>query len=495
MTLVTNALQSTGMKNFPQKFVERIEHLLPVEEVESFLQCATEPLPKTVRLVQNGKPSHQNLEDDLWDLSPVADLPNAFFIDRTHREKNPLGNTLTHFSGGIYIQSLSSMLPVIVLDPQSGEKILDLCSAPGSKTTFIAEKMNFSGVVVANEPSSSRSKKLASNVDRIGCTNVVLTQSDGVALSAFLGQEFDRILLDAPCSSEGYGRKSADFFTRNWNEKNIFASAKLQKRLIESAFKMLKPGGTLVYSTCTTAPEENELVVQYLCDTFGDAVEICAINFSNIPHYRGVSAWDSKHISAEISSNVCRLYPHLKSVQWDSECFFVAKIKKIKPLELMPPQKSNPPKIKKLDKQKTAEILVHIQKKWGIDRKFFKTFVFWVRENGSVWMGTKEVFRYIETHLCRRAGMEIFNEYGKITSIFSMNFGHLAIKNCVDLDLLEYKKWMQGNNLQNKNTKIKMENFGGVFLVRYRGVCLGFGTMQEGGILKNKLSRELVLGL
>jgi len=208
------------MHTFPQRFIERIHEILPPEEWDDFFHKATEPLPRTVRITSNSLSSKKI--PPFWHLSPVAEIPETYFIERDNQQELPLGKTLEHFSGEMYVASLSSLLAVHVLDPQPEEKILDISAAPGSKTTFIADKMKQTGVLVANEPSSSRSAKLSANLDRMGVLNCVLFQQDGTILDRMFEQEFDRILLDAPCSSEGFGRKRSDFFEKTWQERKIF---------------------------------------------------------------------------------------------------------------------------------------------------------------------------------------------------------------------------------------------------------------------------------
>ena len=352
------------LENFPPRYVERIKQLIPADQWDLFFQNVTKPMPRTIRASQD----IINKTPKTWHLKSVSEIPEAFFIDREDQKTLPLGKTLEHFSGEIYVQSLSSMLPVKILDPQPGEKILDICAAPGSKSTFLAQKMENKGLLVCNEPSGSRSKKLSANLNRMGVLNSVMIQSDGTILHNFFGQEFDKILLDAPCSSEGFSRKDAQFFSKMWSETKIFEAAKLQKRLIESCFKMLVPGGTLLYSTCTSAPEENEFIVEHLLKEFPQA-KLLPIDLGEIPAQKGISEFEGRPISPNVAENVRRIYPHLETENWSSESFFVCLIEKTEPLKMAPPQKpliKNPPNIYK--KNHTAEIITKLAKSFGIDK-------------------------------------------------------------------------------------------------------------------------------
>ena len=189
---------------------------------------------------------------------------------------------------------------------------LDMASAPGSKTTQLAAFMNGSGVLVANELSSSRLKALAANSKRMGVANVALSHFDGAVFGEYMHECFDNILLDAPCSGEGTVRKDANAL-KNWSIASNQDIAVVQKRLIDSAFQALKPGGTLVYSTCTLTPLENQQVCQYLIEEYGDALEI--INLSNLfaGAEQATTAEGYLHVWPQLFDSEGSLLPNLKS--------------------------------------------------------------------------------------------------------------------------------------------------------------------------------------
>ncbi len=472
---------------FPQKFIARISKILPRKELDDFFKNTTEPLPKTIRL------NTKFVQPLGWHLKKTA-ISNMFFIDRDDRQEIPLGRTDAHFCGEIYSQSLSSFLPVEILDGQPGEKILDLCAAPGSKTTAIAERLENSGVVVANEMSSSRAKKLAANVDRIGTRNVVIIQNNGIYLNIFFDQEFDKILVDAPCSSEAFGRRDSKFFEKMWHEKNIFASAKIQKKLLESAFRMCRPGGEIIYSTCTSAPEENEEVVQFLCSMFGDAVEILPINLPNKVLFRnGVKKWNNKKIEPEISKNVIRIWPHLKNEFWNSEQFFCARIKKINPLKDQLDKKTSPKKspIKIFGKNASAEIMTRIRKTFGIDRKVFGKYSL-LEKNGNIFITTKSASMFAKQNPHRRVGMKIIDQDGNFSTEFAVKFGREATKNIFEMNQEQKLKFLAGFDLF-LDKGIEMKNGDQIFM-RYENRCFGVGKiMNDGKKIKNKLDRTWIL--
>ena len=465
------------MKSFPPAFVSRIEKILPVSEWESFWEMATEPLPKVIRT--------DNLGTELgWNLRSTL-VPEAFFIEREDQEVRPLGKTLEHFTGQIYSQSLSSMLPVQVLDPKPGERLLDMCAAPGSKTTFCAQRMANAGLIVANEPSSSRSKKLVSNLNRLGVSNTVLLQSDGTLLDQFIAPMFDKVLLDAPCSSEGFGRRDARFFQDMWSESSIVEMSKLQKRLIVAGFNLLLEGGTMTYSTCTSAPEENEVVVQHLWDCFPGAVEILPINLEDLPHHPGLTAWEGRSFDAEISEKSVRLYPHLRSETWNSESFFVCLIRKksvIKTPDLVNYADSSTHKF--LKKNQIAEVVGPLTRSFGFPKNWVKDGV-WLSKNGALFLTTKSAMSFCNHYLWRRAGLKILDKDKNITTEFAIKFGNLATKRVLDLSRTQTVRWLAGYDLEFEGYEE------GFYIVKYKNYYLGWGKMLPGK-LKNKLDRDRV---
>lgn len=231
-----------------------------------------------------------------------------------------LGNSLEHFLGYYYVQEISSMMSALALDPQPNELILDLCASPGSKTTQIAAKMQNKGTIIANDFKIQRIKILSSNLEKCGVTNTIITRLDAITLCAKLARnniKFDRILLDVPCSGEGILRSSPKTFEM-WNEKVVQNLSRQQKKFFAFAIKLLKKGGTLVYSTCTHAPEENESVINFALKNFPVKIESANLPLKCRP---GIKKWQDEEYNPDIQK-VCRIYPQDN----DSEGFFVAKL-------------------------------------------------------------------------------------------------------------------------------------------------------------------------
>jgi len=249
-----------------------------------------------------------------WHLSPVPWCSNGFWFEESNPdESRQLGNSIEHLMGLFYIQEASSMLPAAaLLKNKSAERVLDMAAAPGSKTTQLAALMNNQGLILANELSSSRLKVLQANLQRCGVINSSLSHFDGVRLSDYLFEYFDAILLDAPCSGEGTLRKDPKAL-ENWSVDAIQKISSLQKQLLLSAWKMLKPGGRLVYSTCTLSRAENHDVVNGLQSEVGSELTIINLDtlFADAP-------------KALTSEGYLRIWPEL----FDCEGFFLACIEK-----------------------------------------------------------------------------------------------------------------------------------------------------------------------
>lgn len=239
----------------PQDFQKRMKNLLK-EEYPQFLEAYEKRRLYGLRYNPLKTNRETFLERMPFSLEAVAWTPEGFYYDAGEQP----GKHVFHEAGAYYIQEPSAMAVVEVLAPRPGEKILDLCAAPGGKSTQIAGKMSGEGLLVSNEIIANRAKILSQNIERMGISNTVVCNETPERLAERFPAFFDRILVDAPCSGEGMFRKD-ETAVHEWSLKNVAMCAERQRSVLEQAALMLRPGGVLVYSTCTFSPEENEGVI------------------------------------------------------------------------------------------------------------------------------------------------------------------------------------------------------------------------------------------
>lgn len=292
--------------------LERYRGIVP--EFERLVEAIVRPLPVTAR-INTLKTDRDRLLFHLKEAK-VPFRPFSWYSLGLELEVEKPGNLIESLMGHIHVQEEISMVSPVVLDPKPGEWVLDLCAAPGSKTTQIASTMENRGLLVANDPANTRVASLRSNCERAGAINVVVTRYDG---RRFPSQKFDRVLVDAPCTGQGMARKDLSVLDR-WSLKRSLGLQRLQRALLKRATELAKPGGTVVYSTCTFAPEENEAVVSWVTERVPQ-VRLEKVSIPDLESCPGLVEWDGSLFGHEME-RCARYYPH----QNDTGGFFVAKL-------------------------------------------------------------------------------------------------------------------------------------------------------------------------
>lgn len=297
-------------------FIERYSKLT---DWEVFYKYSLSFLRRSIRIntiMGSVEEVQKSIEAKGWKLDPIPWCKEGFWI--SHGERRDVGNLLEHHQGKIYVQEAASMLPPLVLNPQPGDIVLDMCAAPGSKTTQMGAMMKNEGLIVANDNKGIRMQSLGINVQRSVLTNVLISLMAGKRFYQF---KFDKILLDAPCSGTGTIRKSLKTI-RIWNPLTITKISRDQKELIKRAFENLKDGGEMVYSTCSLEPEEDEGVVDYLLKEFPNA-DVLPVKLPGLKLGKPVLEFDGVKYDSRVK-NCLRVWPQDN----DTEGFFVTKIKK-----------------------------------------------------------------------------------------------------------------------------------------------------------------------
>ena len=292
--MIAQKMLASEVVMLPDAFLAKMRRLLG-DEFDAFLSAYT--LPRNVGLRLNPRKRTAPLpfcgEKIPWE-------PNGYYYDPSTRP----GLHPYHDAGVYYLQEPSAMAPARLLAPQAGERVLDLCAAPGGKSTQLAAAMDGQGLLVCNEIHPKRAKILSSNIERMGVPNALVLNEHPARLAERFPAYFDRILVDAPCSGEGMFRKE-DAAVNDWSEETVVMCAARQREILESAAAMLRPGGRLVYSTCTFSPEENEGVIS----AFLHAHPAFSVLACDAPYFdHGRPDWIGE--PAEGIENTLRLFPH-----------------------------------------------------------------------------------------------------------------------------------------------------------------------------------------
>jgi len=297
------------MNTLPEAFAERLSQIVPRERYEAIIKTFDTPKQVTFR-VNTLKSTPQDLETELT----AAGIPfeRIEWLEGVYRiapeDKLRLTQSDAFYGGRLYIQNLASMIAPLLLAPEPEETVLDLAAAPGGKTLMLAGMMRNTGWLSAVELSRERFFRLRDNLESQGVTNAHTYMTDGRSVGKKCPEMFDRILLDAPCSSEARFKTHEPKSMSFWSIHKVKETSKLQRRLLLSAFDALKPGGKLLYCTCSFSPEENESPLQHLLERHGDRLKTLplALPFDNLQ--KPLKRW-GKEVFDERIQNGVRILP------------------------------------------------------------------------------------------------------------------------------------------------------------------------------------------
>lgn len=291
----------------PEDFLHRMRDMLK-EEYPVFLQSYEEEACHALRMNTLKCQKDRFLKQAPFHLTEVPWSQTGYYYDKDDRP----GRHPYHDAGIYYIQEASAMAPAEYLDPQPGERVLDLCAAPGGKSTQIAASMKQQGILVCNEIHPARAKILSENMERMGVRNSIVTNETPQKLAQVWEGYFDRILVDAPCSGEGMFRKNPKAW-EEWSPDQVKMCARRQREVLSWGARMLRPGGRMVYSTCTFAPEEDEEVIWLFLE---EHPEFTVVQTRKYPGMEpGNGAWIGSYSKeekekADALSKTIRLWPH-----------------------------------------------------------------------------------------------------------------------------------------------------------------------------------------
>ena len=455
------------MIKLPEKFENKMKELLQ-DEYDDYLQCYDEPRYYGLRVNTNKISVEDFLKIAPWPLTPVPWIPNGFYYDgdKIQPSKHPY-----YFAGLYYLQEPSAMTPASRIPVEPGERVLDVCAAPGGKATELGAKLKGEGVLIANDISNSRARGLLKNLELFGIGNMMVISEEPGKLVEYFPEYFDKILIDAPCSGEGMFRKDKKM-VKAWEEHGPEFFSKLQRSIITQAAAMLKPGGMILYSTCTFDPLENEKTVEYLLETCPE-FKICDMEGSE-GFCEGIPKYVAYHI--EEYRKTVRIFPH----KMQGEGHYLALVKKGDDNTERKNEKTAKPKsgAKKLPEE-LEQFLKELA--WDIDKSRLdirEERVYYMPENLPMLKGV----RFLRSGLLLG---EVKKNRFEPSQALAMCLKKEEYPRILDLPVSDDRviKYLKGETLDVEDITSRKEK--GWYLVCVDGYPLGFGKLAN-QTLKNK---------
>lgn len=444
----------------PVDFVEKYEKLLG-SEASSFFKAIEEGEAKKSFRYNPNKPNANSVKEDFeahYEKVPYS--PYGYFGKIS-------GKSFYHQAGYVYSQEASAMIVATVAKVQPGEKVLDLCAAPGGKSTGLASDLKGEGLLVANDIIPKRAKVLSQNIERWGVTNAVVMNHSPQDLSPVFPQFFDCVVVDAPCSEEGLFHRKPQAIEQ-WTKETPIESAKRQREILTEAVKMLKAGGRLIYSTCTFSPEENEEIVSWLVQE--QDLEIVPLSFEQTSH--GRKEWGS----VEGLEGTLRLWPQ----KGQGEGHFVAQL--LKPISENKEIKA--PKRKKTKHQDKKKVDLSVYETFREKNHLPKDFDL-VLKGEKLWAKPKAFPEVKGLHLLR-LGLELGEvKKNRFEPSYALALADLEIKSMptIALNHEEWKKVVSGEAIPKEGNE-------GFILLTVDGLPFSYGK-QVKGIIKNHFPKGL----
>ncbi|MCB6413773.1 RsmB/NOP family class I SAM-dependent RNA methyltransferase [Faecalimonas umbilicata] len=450
--------------NLPSAFEEKMKKLLG-SEFETYLSCYEEPRYYGLRVNTNKISSEDFAKIAPFSIRPIPWIENGFYYDG---EKDMPAKHPYYFAGLYYLQEPSAMTPASRLPVEPGDRVLDVCAAPGGKATELGAKLSGEGVLVANDISNSRAKGLLKNLEVFGIGNLLVLSEEPGKLVNYFPEYFDKILIDAPCSGEGMFRKDRKM-VKAWEEHGPEFFSKLQQSIIIQAADMLRPGGMLLYSTCTFDPLENEGTVEYLLRNRPE------FEILDMEGYEGFSngipaVTESK--AAEFSKTI-RIFPH----KMHGEGHYLALLKK---------EKEETPDIKIPGKRNAGKLPEELKNffqgvDWKLDEQRIEIHgerVYYMPEGLPDMKG----IRFLRTGLLLG---ELKKKRFEPSQALAMCLKKKEYRYVIDLPAVDERviKYLKGETLDVEDVTDAKEK--GWYLFCVDGYPLGWGKL-AGGVLKNK---------
>ncbi len=473
--------------SFHPEFLARYSPLFSEKEFTTFLEYCDKPLRKALR-VNTLRISLENFtkraENNWWKLQKIPYVDTGFFIDRDDKSI-PLGKSIEYFSWLFYIQETSSMIPPMVLKPQKWDIVLDVSAAPWSKTTQMSIMMNNAWLVIGNDIVPTRIKALKTNINYQWIIWAATSKLDWRDFWRYFTETFDKILLDAPCSWEWTMRKDEV----KWSLSIIKELSSLQKRLINSALQALKIGGTLVYSTCTMTPEEDEIILDHVKKQFWENIIIEKWQLPELQSTEWITEWLWESLDPECQ-NGQKIWPHINDTEW----FFIAKIKKVWPTNTDTQkeyfQRKNEEKIVKGKELKI--LLSQIKKRFWIEPFYFSDYLI-IKKWDIYQIRTKQSNAFSSFPNIQNIWIPFWEDNNNTFNLdfySSQTFWQYATKNrIVFQDKKQAESFIKWEDIILSNNEI-WESTQWQIIVYYDNLALWSSLLQKWWKLKNQVPRE-----
>lgn len=436
-----------------------------IDDWPAFIDALNRPLPiciwaNTSRISANQL--HKRLTRDGIVAEPVAWYPGAFRLPANVK----VGNRIEYLAGLCHVQEEVALLPAVLLDPQPGERVLELCAAPGNKAAQMSLRMQQRGTIIANDFNHNRMRAFRHNIERLGLMNISATLQEAVSYPK-QPQRFDRVLVDVPCSCEGTSRKSPEVLTHG-NTTNL---ERLQYGILRRGLQLCEPGGRVVYSTCTYAPEENEVVVQRALDSLSPKIHarILEVDLPGMQWSPGLENWNGTRFRRDMR-NAIRIYPH----QNDTGGFFVAVIERLNgsSFDTKSPTTDLRAEDPELNSAEAAAHLNYLEDHFGIPRLAFEPFRFFRANTKSISIIDREHQTQVNPYFAGLPFIHTNMNYPKLSTAAALTFGKHATRNVVHLSHFHAEEYLMGKTLFDA---VKNLNEGYVF-VKEEEITLGMGV-------------------
>ncbi|MCB8988633.1 MAG: methyltransferase domain-containing protein [Ardenticatenaceae bacterium] len=432
-----------------------------IDDWDAFQAAVQRPLPATIWT--NPLRTTPEKLASLLDapLEPVAWYPGAFRLPPDF----PTGLHWAYLAGLYHVQEEVSLLPVRLLDVQPGERILDLCAAPGNKTAQLGIALGNRGTVVANDRNAGRMRAARQALNRLGLLNITTTTSDAANYPKTAGP-FDKVLADVPCSCEGTCRKDPSI-TRRQSVADSLKLVGAQTAVLRKAVQRCRPGGRIVYATCTFAPEENEGVVDAILREFGRQLRLLPVQTPGFVTSPGLTAWQGQALHPDLR-HALRIWPH----QNDTGGFFIAVLQKAGSLE----EEDPPPQAPPTEEREPWLALLHDH--FGIDPAALADFAIFREGRRGVYIANRDQRPTVrpKPDAVGMLFMHTDGKYPKLTTGAAMQFGHLAQQNVLDLSHEQVQAYLARREFEATAGQTAVCSGTGYVLVRHQGFPLGIGV-------------------